>query len=228
MGIRIGLTNSNCIPSHWAMRTRGIFRVFRPVILLIDRDYRAKISFPRPDGFSIKPTIPFQVADTHEDAMKTPPAVEHPSGTVTVLSISPVEDDHNSLKRILNGAKAPASTISTWTLQPCSGLESALPIVRQRQFSIIVSERDLSPGTWQKVLAAINELPNPPLLIVTSRLADERLWGEVLDLGGWDVLSKPFNAEEVRRVFNIAWLHWHHNAEDRHDQTRTLMMAAAG
>jgi DNA-binding response OmpR family regulator len=160
--------------------------------------------------------------------MKEPPAVETPAKTITVLSISPVEDDHNSLERILNRGEESGLTRSTWKLQPCSGLLSALPIVRQNRFSIIVSERDLSPGTWKEVLAAINELPTPPLLIVTSQLADERLWSEVLNLGGWDVLTKPFSVEEVRRVLNIAWLHWHHNADDRHDRTRTLTMAAAG
>jgi DNA-binding response OmpR family regulator len=55
-------------------------------------------------------------------------------------------------------------------------------------------------------------LPDPPLLIVTSRLADERLWAEALNLGAWDVLAKPFDADEVIRIIGIACQHW----EDRH------------
>ncbi len=157
--------------------------------------------------------------------MEKPPAVEPPT-TIPVLSISPVENDHNSLKRILSAPTTSGSTASIWTLQPSFGLESALSLIRQKQFSIVVSERDLSPGTWKQVLPAINELPNPPLLIVTSRLADERLWGQVLNLGGFDVLAKPFNAEEVRRVFNIAWLHWQDKAEIRPDRTAVFPMAA--
>jgi DNA-binding response OmpR family regulator len=51
-------------------------------------------------------------------------------------------------------------------------------------------------------------LPNPPLLIVTSRLADERLWAEALNLGAYDVLAKPFDKREVIRTVTAAWLHW--------------------
>ena len=43
-----------------------------------------------------------------------------------------------------------------------------------------------------------------PNLVVTSRLADDRLWAEVLNLGGWDVLSTPFEAAELIRVLFAA------------------------
>jgi hypothetical protein len=42
-------------------------------------------------------------------------------------------------------------------------------------------------------------------MIVTSRLADERLWAEVLNLGGYHLLAKPFDASEVVRVVGTAW-----------------------
>jgi hypothetical protein len=40
----------------------------------------------------------------------------------------------------------------------------------------------------------------PPNFIVFSCLADEFLWAEVLNLGGFDVLMTPFEPEEVLRV----------------------------
>ena len=39
--------------------------------------------------------------------------------------------------------------------------------------------------------------PFPPSLIVLSCRADEFLWAKVLNLGGFDVLMTPFEAEEV-------------------------------
>jgi hypothetical protein len=42
--------------------------------------------------------------------------------------------------------------------------------------------------------------PFPPSLIVFSCLADEFLWAEVLNLGGFDVRMTPFEPEEVLRV----------------------------
>jgi len=47
-------------------------------------------------------------------------------------------------------------------------------------------------------------MPFPPKLIVTWRLADERLWAEVLNLGGFDVLGQPLYAREVLHSINSA------------------------
>jgi len=47
-----------------------------------------------------------------------------------------------------------------------------------------------------------------PFLVVTSRLADEYLWVEVLNLGEHDVLAKPFRAPEVQWVLESGWRIW--------------------
>jgi DNA-binding response OmpR family regulator len=75
------------------------------------------------------------------------------------------------------------------------------------------------------MLDQISLLPDPPLFIVASRLADERLWAEALNLGAWDVLAKPFVADEVTRIVDIARQHW----RDRHGLhiTRTRQRMSA-
>jgi DNA-binding response OmpR family regulator len=128
-----------------------------------------------------------------------------PAETVTVLSISPLEEDHISLERIFNRSEWSEDTESRWVLHAMPTLESALKTLRENRISIVVAERDLLPGTWRDVLAEIGTRPDPPLLIVTSRLADERLWAEALNLGAYDVLAKPFEVEEVVRVLSFAW-----------------------
>jgi DNA-binding response OmpR family regulator len=69
---------------------------------------------------------------------------------------------------------------------------------------VIVCERDLPDGTWKDILGDTAEFPNPPALVVTSRLADDYLWAEVLNLGGYDLLAKPFSESEVKRVLAAA------------------------
>jgi DNA-binding response OmpR family regulator len=51
-------------------------------------------------------------------------------------------------------------------------------------------------------------MAHPPLFIISSRLADERLWAEALNLGAYDVLAKPFDAREVLHAFSRALRHW--------------------
>jgi DNA-binding response OmpR family regulator len=36
-------------------------------------------------------------------------------------------------------------------------------------------------------------------------LADDHLWAEVLNLGGYDVLAKPFDGCELFRALSSAW-----------------------
>lgn len=75
-----------------------------------------------------------------------------------------------------------------------------------------------------ELLEQISLFPDPPLLIVTSRLADERLWAEAVNLGAWDVLAQPFDAEETTRIIGFAWLHWRdrHNARVSRAKERKL------
>jgi hypothetical protein len=62
----------------------------------------------------------------------------------------------------------------------------------------VICERSLPDGEWKDLLG------KTPRLIVTSYAADESLWAEVLNLGGYDVLAQPFDEQEVRRVVALA------------------------
>jgi hypothetical protein len=54
-----------------------------------------------------------------------------------------------------------------------------------------------------------------PRLIVFSRNADDRLWAEVLNLGGFDLLATPFREEEFVFAIGSAWLDWEREKERR-------------
>jgi DNA-binding response OmpR family regulator len=87
---------------------------------------------------------------------------------------------------------------------------------------IVICECDLPDGSWRDLLRYAEEYSEPLILIVTSRLADEALWAEVLNLGGRDVLAKPFDEQEVRRVLASAWDHRHRPIRARGGQDVTV------
>ncbi len=132
-----------------------------------------------------------------------------PTETLTMLSASPNEEDHASLEQIIGHSK--------WKLLKANRLPSARAALQRHDISVVLCDRDLAPGTWIDVLEEIQTLRHPPSLIVTSKLADEELWSVVLNLGGWDVLAKPFDRSEVLRSVRHAWEHWY----------RQVQMAAA-
>ena len=120
-----------------------------------------------------------------------------------VLSISHDDEDRASLKCILD---------SGWTVAAKSTVGSALSLLREIPIPIVIYDCEITSGTWREMLDQISLLPDPPLFIVASRLADERLWAEALNLGAWDVLAKPFDTNEATRIVSAAWQHW----QDRH------------
>ena len=130
------------------------------------------------------------------------------NGIVPVLSISPVEEDHFFLQDILKRLQGTLDPSRTFQVKSCATLASGLAALRKRQFEVVVCERDLTPGSWKDVLEQVTILPGPSSLIVTSRLADERLWAEALNLGAFDVLIKPFDSIEMMRVVGAAWRAW--------------------
>ena len=126
-------------------------------------------------------------------------------GIVPVLSISPMEEDHFFLQSILIHLRATFDPSRSFSMRSCANLSTALSALRDRHFEIVVCERDLPQGSWKDVLEQVTILPDPPPIIVTSRLADERLWAEALHLSAFDVLAKPFDRTEATRVIGAAW-----------------------
>ena len=111
---------------------------------------------------------------------------------------------------------------SKWVLHHADHLTAALEILNEQEIGVVLCERQLRPGTWIDMLEGLRYMPDGPPLIVTSRLADEQLWAEALNLGAYDVLSKPFVQRELVRSVSLAWLHWLHKKENpaKHMKTR--------
>lgn len=135
---------------------------------------------------------------------------------LTVLQVSPTPADHHALREIFRQ--------TGWALHVVGSLGEGLRRLRRADLPIVISERDFPDGNWEVLLNASRGLPAPPRVVVSSRLADERLWSVVLNLGGFDVLTIPFERREVHHVVTHAWDSW--NREQR--SARSYRRRAAG
>lgn len=132
---------------------------------------------------------------------------------MTVLCVCPDQDERTRMETLFSHSR--------WTLYHATGIPSALSLLRQLEVGVVLCERDVPSGTWIDLLEPLKLWPDAPPLIVTSRLADERLWSEALNLGAYDVLARPFDLRELTRSVSLAWLHWRH----RHDGAQRLAHA---
>jgi DNA-binding NtrC family response regulator len=130
----------------------------------------------------------------------------HP--TVTVLSLTTLDDDQAYLGKIFDRWLSAVSPNCRWNLDTRSSVESAIPVLERDEVAILLCDSDGKSNAWREMLSRCESLKRPPCLIVTSRSADERLWAEALNLGAYDVLAKPFDVTEVTRTLSRAFRHW--------------------
>jgi len=115
----------------------------------------------------------------------------------TVLAIFPAGEDRTSLAKIL----AP----SDWNVTFIGNFPDAQTALRRSLPGVVISDCRFSDGhCWKDLLYEMGEMGDPPPLIVADRLADERLWAEVLNLGAYDLLAKPFDGREVVHALTTA------------------------
>lgn len=114
-----------------------------------------------------------------------------------VLAVSSCEQDLTSLQLIVHS--------EGWKLHCAHTFAEAVAFVHEHPAVVVISEPVFPDGDWKQLLSRLIAKGHPSALVVFSHLADEGLWGEVLRLGGYDVLLKPFDKDEVIRVIELAW-----------------------
>jgi DNA-binding response OmpR family regulator len=68
---------------------------------------------------------------------------------------------------------------------------------------VVIYDTD-APEPWRVALANLLRLRPRSRVVFLSRLADDNLWIEVLDTGGYDLILKPFQPAEIRSVVRSA------------------------
>lgn len=116
---------------------------------------------------------------------------------ISILVVSPYKDDRSAVSQILRNP--------CWRIDHAATLEDAGKRLHDKVVSVILCERDLPDGSWKDLLPGIHGLPVVPSVVVISRHANDDLWADVLNSGGYDVLSKPFDRRELVRVVGMAW-----------------------
>ncbi|SRR5579871_211761 len=121
-------------------------------------------------------------------------------GALIVLVICSSEADFSILSQMLGWPPLNPSRVRTFL--------EARTVLLQNLVPVVVADSGLADGCRKDVLCAVGSSQHPPRLVIASQLADAHLWAEVLNLGGYDVLSKPFDATEVNRAVDSALRNW--------------------
>ena len=140
--------------------------------------------------------------------MAASPALQADPGRVaTVLLISPFEQDHLFFLSLFGR--------TNWKLLRANSREEAFTLLARQEIPVVVAEEQLGLADWKDILSAVDQMRHPPKLVVASALSDGNLWADVLNMGGYDVLARPFDHREVVHCISTAWLAWKDEAAKR-------------
>jgi DNA-binding response OmpR family regulator len=89
--------------------------------------------------------------------------------------------------------------------------EAARVLRDEPEVRLVVTDLVLPDGSWFDVLNRVGDARGDATVVVAARVADERLWTQVLEAGGFDLLVEPYQGPEVQRILAAATTpHLHH------------------
>jgi DNA-binding response OmpR family regulator len=134
---------------------------------------------------------------------------------VIALVISSEDDHFAGLRNVFHSCK--------WKIHWVGSMKDGMSSLRYMSPVVVICDDQLIDGDWKLVLSAIGKLDYAPPVIVTSRVADNHMWAEVLHLCGHDLLAKPYVDSEVIYTVASAWRRAVRDAEDLSLRSASLL-----
>jgi DNA-binding response OmpR family regulator len=104
-----------------------------------------------------------------------------------------VEDDADTLEMLALYFSREGYVVS----QARSGREALALVEREKDFDLVLLDLFIPDIGGMEVLREINQLANPPSVILLTGLADKEIAQDALRLGAFDYILKPYNLSQV-------------------------------
>ena len=109
-----------------------------------------------------------------------------------IVFVSASAEDARTFRELVDGRR--------WLVVNVPDLAGAQAVIDKLRPRLVMCDTEIEGrGSWRDLLEG---RPDFALIVVTWH-ADEALWAEVLNLGGSDVLDKPFAVEQVDHVVGL-------------------------
>ena len=119
------------------------------------------------------------------------------SMTIQVVLASARANDREGLDGLLTG--------TPWELIAAASLEEAVHALHQVTAPIVLCDRELDERPWQQTLRILTRARRRTCVIVLSNGGGPKLCSEVARLGGFDLLARPFERDQVYATLMCAY-----------------------
>jgi hypothetical protein len=124
----------------------------------------------------------------------------NPGSSIRILAIS---QDRGCLERLTGLAD-----IYDWDLSSCANCARAAALLETEPVPIVFCDRDILEIPWRDAVDILLRSDRSRCIILCSKRDDDHLWQEATRCGGYDVVRKPIQEEQVVRTVDFAWAFW--------------------
>jgi len=94
-----------------------------------------------------------------------------------------------------------------WELVDASRMEDPAVALKGAPVPILLFDRDTAGASWQVAMKRLIKSRRGVCVVLLSSVADQYLWDEVVQHGGFDLLTRPFRKEQVLSALMFAYAH---------------------
>lgn len=95
-----------------------------------------------------------------------------------------------------------------WELKLLETVDQALSRAGSQAVALVIMDRDLSEHDWRVSVQRLAKARGNPCVILASSVVDPYLFQELVKQGGFDVVPKPIQRNELARLGRLALAYW--------------------
>ena len=119
---------------------------------------------------------------------------------ISVLAVGIGGRERQTLEELASEANLELVFAETW--------KDSMTLLRHTPSVIVLCDRDVPDASWRTAIEDLARVAPKSCVVLVSAVNDEYLWQEVVQHGGFDVVTKPFQSDQIRRRIDHAWLFW--------------------
>lgn len=81
-------------------------------------------------------------------------------------------------------------------------------LLHQMKPQIMLFDRDIAGQDWREFVTGFAAASGGVCIMLVSKVIDDYLWNDLVSNGGYEVLRKPLQEDQVSRAVRMAWSYW--------------------
>jgi DNA-binding response OmpR family regulator len=128
--------------------------------------------------------------------LRHPARVDRASEPIKLLLITPDDDLYLSVHKVAMHCE--------WDLQRVQDVEQSLHTLDAFPARLVIYDWTPERDDWRFAIDRLSARQNHPCILLASRVIDEYLWAELVTHGGFDIIHRSADPEQLIRAVRFA------------------------